>query len=139
MLTNVGWGLPFFWALIWGIATVPYVKWAMNRETEAWENEQILDPEKKLTEIESGPPSQRDEVEAPRTLPRPVLSSESTAASAPGHVSEPVTEAALEQKESAEPVSTPGPVAPAVENEATSGETNLERKQTPTPPSPHAT
>lgn len=30
----------------------------MHRETEAWENDQILDPEKKLTEPESAPPSE---------------------------------------------------------------------------------
>ena len=40
---------------------VPYVKWAMHRETEAWENDQILDPEKKLAEPESAPPSEAEQ------------------------------------------------------------------------------
>lgn len=60
-LILLGWGLPFFWALVWGILTVPYVKWAMARETEAWENDQILDPEKKLAEPESAPPSETEQ------------------------------------------------------------------------------
>jgi hypothetical protein len=49
--------VPFFWALIWGVATWPYVKWAMHKETEQWENDQ-LDPERKLAEMDSAPPSE---------------------------------------------------------------------------------
>lgn len=68
-LISLGWGLPFFWALIWGIATVPYVRWAMHKETEAWENDQLLDPEKKLTEVESAPPSETERANgAPHTV-----------------------------------------------------------------------
>lgn len=33
----------------------------MARETEAWENDQILDPEKKLTQPESAPPSEPEQ------------------------------------------------------------------------------
>lgn len=33
----------------------------MRRETEAWENDQILDPEKKLAEVESAPPSEPEQ------------------------------------------------------------------------------
>ena len=69
ILTLAGWGLPFFWARIWGIATVPYVRWAMAKETEAWEKDQVLDPENKLADIESAPPSEPEQTTAAVDVP----------------------------------------------------------------------
>lgn len=44
----------------------------MAKETEIWENDQILDPERKLAEIESAPPSE------PEQVPTAIASSSAT-------------------------------------------------------------
>lgn len=53
----------------------------MAKETEAWENDQILDPEKKLAEIESAPPSELEQ--APIAVDRVPTTSEQEKAEAP--------------------------------------------------------
>lgn len=61
---------------IWGVLTVPYVKWYHQRERDAWENDVVIDAEKKLAEIESPPPSEGDNNHVNRATTASTIQSE---------------------------------------------------------------
>lgn len=94
--------MPFVWALVWGVLTVPYVRWAMHKETEIWENDQILDPERKLAEVESAPPSEPENTIAAAetsSVSRDQKSLEESAAGSPARKSDSSPETAVEPDE----------------------------------------
>ena len=50
LTTFTGWGVPFFWALIWAAITVPWVRHVMHKETVTWEEDnQGIVPSTKMT------------------------------------------------------------------------------------------
>ncbi|KAJ5035157.1 uncharacterized protein L3040_008415 [Drepanopeziza brunnea f. sp. 'multigermtubi'] len=62
---GIGWGVPFLWAIIWAVITVPWVRKVMARERSSWETET-----KMMTSTMSKPPSlhdMEDSEQKPRT------------------------------------------------------------------------
>lgn len=81
----------------------------MGKETEAWENDQVLDPERKLAEIESAPPSEREHVPTAADNPSAPVDGKQTeapAASTPSEEQKPNLDPSEEPSNSSGPDST---------------------------------
>jgi hypothetical protein len=107
---------------LWGLLSIPYCKWYRRKERQQWETNVFIDPEKKLAEIDSAPPSETDKplTNGPPATPPPAATT-STTHDEKIEVDPAYQRGATSTEEPVVPISTPGADAPNPETDSTYG------------------